>query len=192
MIDLNTLSIFLGIQFSQRDRCITMSQSVYLENVLKAFDMYDCKPRSTPCEQNLNSYSEANVNTDDTRRYRQMVGSLIYAMTCTRPDLAFVVTKLSQHLSCPDSGDWAMLKHVLQYVKKTSSFEMTFTEPPNDLRLHAFCDADWASSPSDRRSITGYFVRPNENGPPVSWKSNKQTSVAPKVQTHRHQIPLYT
>ena len=103
--DLGSLSTFLGIQFTQHEGCITMSQSIYLENVLKTFDMYDSKPRSTPCEQNLSSYSEANVQIDDNRRYRQMVGSLIYAMTCARPDLAFVVTKLSQHLSCPDSSD---------------------------------------------------------------------------------------
>ena len=57
-------------------------------------------------------------------------------------------------------------------------FKKTFMKSPNDLRLHTFCDADWASSPSDRRSITGYFVSLNENGPPVSWKSKKQTSVA--------------
>lgn len=178
MKDLGSLSTFLGIQFTKHEGRITMSQSIYLENVLKTFDMYDSKPRSTPCEQNLSSYSEANVQIDDNRRYRQMVGSLIYAMTCTRPDLAFVVTKLSQHLSCPDSGDWAMLKHVFQYVKKTYSSKMTFTKSPSDLRLHAFCDADWASSLADRRSVTGYFVCLNENGPPVSWKSKKQASVA--------------
>lgn len=146
-----------------------MSQSIYLENVLKTFDMYDSKPRSTPCEQNLSSYSEANVQIDDNRRYRQMVGSLIYAMTCARPDLAFVVTKLSQHLSCPDSSDWAMLKHVFQYVKKTHSSKMAFKKSPSDLRKQAFCDAYWASSSADGRSVTGYFVCLIEKGPSVSW-----------------------
>ena len=63
--------------------------------------------------------SLANVveqNLPDQRRYREVVGSL-YAMTCTRPDLSWVLTKLSQHLENPDNSNWIMLKHVLQYVK---------------------------------------------------------------------------
>ena len=95
MKDLGKLSIFLGIKFHQGDESITMSQAHYLENVLKVFDMQDCKPRSTICELNMNSYLESNAPIQDSRKYRQMIGSLIYAMTCTRPDLAFVVTKLS-------------------------------------------------------------------------------------------------
>ena len=89
-----------------------MSQAHYLENVLKTFNLSDCKPRSTPWEQNLKAFSESKSDENGNRKYRQMIGSLIYAMTCTRPDIAFVVTKLSQHLLCPEPSDWAMLKHV--------------------------------------------------------------------------------
>ena len=126
---------------------------------------------------NLNSYLESQNVTLDSRKYRQMVGSLIYAMTCTRPDLAFVVTKLSQHLSCPESADLAMLKHVFQYVKKTVSHKLSFIKQKEEIRLFAYCDADWATS-ADRRSISGYVVSLSNNGPPISWKSKKQASVA--------------
>ena len=169
--------MFLGIKFHQRDESITMSQAHYLENVLKVFDMQDCKPRSTLCELNMNSYLESNAPIQDSRKYRQMVGSLIYAMTCTRPDLAFVVTKLSQHLSCPESSDWAMLKHAFQYVKKTVSHKLNFMKQKEEMRLIAHCDADWATS-ADRRSISGYVVSLSSCGPPISWKSKKQASVA--------------
>ena len=99
-------------------------------------------------------------------------------MTCTRPDLSYVITKLSQHLSCPDAADWVMLKHTLRYIKHTSGYCLTFRKSVADLRLIAYCDADWASSLIDRHSITGYCISLSETGSPISWKSKKQKSVA--------------
>ena len=177
MKDLGKLSMFLGIKFHQRDECITMLQAHYLKNVLKVFDMQDCKPRSTPCELKMNLYLESNAPIQDSSKYRQMVGSLIYVMTCTRPDLAFAVTKLSQHLSSPESSEWATLKDAFQYVKKTVSHKLNFMKQKEEMRLIAHCDADWATS-ADRRSISGYVVSLSSSGPPISWKSKKQGSVA--------------
>eukprot|EP00111_Clytia_hemisphaerica_P017623 TCONS_00052138-protein len=107
-----------------------------------------------------------------------MVGSLIYAMTCTRPDLSYCITKLSQHLSNPTPGDWIMLKHVFCYVKGTVDYKLKFHKSKKGLRLNAFSDADWASSTDDHRSITCYCTSLNEHGPIISWKSKKQPSVA--------------
>ncbi|XP_066933567.1 uncharacterized protein [Clytia hemisphaerica] len=139
--------------------------------------MKTSKPKTTPCEQNINSYDEATHQTYNNHQYRQMVGSLIYAMNCTRPDLSFVVTKLSQNLSCPDPGDCAMIKHVFQYINKTVDHKLTFRKSSTPLRVHAFSDADWATSVEDRRSVTGYSISLNPEGPAVSWKSKKQSSV---------------
>ena len=115
MKDLGPLTSFLGIQFNSTNNCVTMNQSDYLQNVLHKFGFFDCKPRSTPCEQVPNSYQdqESTESSDsDIKLYRQMVGSLLYAMTCTRPDLSYVDTILSQHLSKPNSADWTMINHV--------------------------------------------------------------------------------
>ena len=57
-----------------------------------------------------------NPNKVDISKYREMVGSIVYAMVCTRPDLSYVITKLSQHLSSPTEGDLITLKHVFQYI----------------------------------------------------------------------------
>ena len=178
MKDLGELSTFLGIQFDRNDSVIKMNQSYYLKNVLKKFEMENVKPRSTPCEINLSSY-ETDDSTDDVideRKYREIVGSLVYAMVCTRPDLCYVVTKLSQHLSKPTSSDWVILKHVFQYIKGTIDYGLTFRK--SDLNLFAFCDADWASTLDNRRSISGYCFMLSANGPAISWKSKKQKSVA--------------
>ena len=160
-----------------------MSQTRYLQHVLFRFGLNECKLRSMPCELNPDAYynNTDNVTIDEAeiKKYRQMVSSLTYTMTCTRPDLSFAVTKLSQHLSKPTSGDWTMLKHVFRYIKQTVDYTMIFSKSRDDkLRLYAYCDADWASSLEDRRSTTGYCVSLNEESPPISWKSKKQASIA--------------
>ena len=179
MKDLGQISWFLGIQFKQTNNGIEMSQSHYLRTILERFGMDQCKPRSTPCELKLSAYTDE-IDDDcpeDERTYREIVGSLVYAMTCTRPDLSWVVTKLSQHLSRPCKADWIMLKHVLRYIKGSIDFKLQYSKSLNGLRLFGYSDADWGSS-EDRRSTSGYYFSLNENGPAVSWKSKKQPTVA--------------
>ena len=121
MKDLGELSSFLGISFKITEDFISVNQSHYLKVVLKRFNLFDCKGRSTPSEVNLASYEVNNINPDeiDTTKYRQMVGSIIYAVTCTRPNLPLIVMKLFQNLSNPRLCDLLLLKQVLQYIKKT-------------------------------------------------------------------------
>lgn len=177
MKDLGPLSHFLGIDFEQGDGFVKMSQKRYLTKVLERFQMSDCKPRSTPSELKLET-DYSNENLTDARKYREAVGSLIYAMTCTRPDICWVVTKLSQYLSRPTEAHWVAIKHVLRYIKGTLDHELCYRKCDNDLRLFGYSDADWASSKEDRRSITGYCFSLTECGPLVSWKSRKQPTVA--------------
>ena len=87
-------------------------------------------------------------------------------MIATRPDLCYIVTKLSQY----------MAKHVLRYLNGTIAHSLTFKKSES-LNLFGFCDADWANC-SDRRSITGYVFSLSHDGPLISWKSRKQQTVA--------------
>lgn len=80
--------------------------------------MQDCKPRSSPCEPKLN-YNDGDAKLSDPRKYRGAVGSLIYLSSCTRPDLSYVVSKLSKYLSKPTEEQWITVKHVLKYLKGT-------------------------------------------------------------------------
>ena len=177
MKDLGQLNHFLGIDFNRSNGQISMSQEEYIEKILKKFGMSDCKPRGTPCEANPNAYENEDDEVVDQTSYREMIGSLIYAMVCTRPNLSYAVTKLSQHLACPTAADLTMLKHVFRYLKKTSNYCLTYSKSSTDLQIFAFCDADWAAS-KDRRSISGYCVSLNVNGPLISWKSKRQNSIA--------------
>lgn len=95
-----------------------------LKKILERFNIHGCKPRSTPCEQKLN-YTDDAAPSDFTR-YREAVGSLIYFIVCTRPDLSFVVSKLSQYFTEPTEQQWVSVKHVLRYLKGTSNRKLCY------------------------------------------------------------------
>ena len=130
--------------------------------------MSDCKPKP----------SEDSEELTDPKLYRARVGSLIYVMTGTRPDLCYVVTKLSQKMYKPTQADLGAAKHVLRYLKGTQELGLTFKKSVSPLNLEGFCDSDWGASTTDRRSITGYNFQLSSTGPLISWKSHKQQTVA--------------
>lgn len=177
MKDLGQLKHFLGIDFDFSDDCIKMSQEKYTNKILQRFNMSECRVRDTPCEQKL-EYSNDAVKMTDIRMYREAVGSLIYLTTCTRPDLSFVVSRLSQYLAEPTEEQWVTVKHVLRYLKGTANKGLTFRRSTENLGIKAYSDADWAADASDRRSTTGYCVSLSENSALVSWKTKKQPTVA--------------
>ena len=179
MKDLGQLSLFLGIHFVFRNGSIEINQTRYLEKVLEKFRMSECKPRSTPYEMNVSKICDDDcVEKADPHLYRSIVGSLIHAMTSTRPDLCYIVTKLSQYMANPFDVHLVMAKHVLRYIKGTLDYSLIFKNDCDNLKLIGFSDADWASSLSDRRSITGYAFMLSECSSPVSWRSKKQQTVA--------------
>ena len=177
MKDLGRLSWFFGLEFNCEDGVIMMNQSQFIKRVLKKFNMEKCKPRSLPCETGTNKISEDESEPADVRLYREIVGSLVYIMTSTRPDLSYSITKLSQHLDKPTLMHLNAAKHVLRYLKGTIDKNLVFRKSEEPLSISGFCDADWGAS-EDRRSITGYGFRLSSNGPLISWKSRKQPTVA--------------
>ena len=84
MPDFGKLSYFLGIQFKFEGNSVKMTQPLYLQKIVERFDMQDCKPKKTPCDPNLH-LSDSDGRSVDVSRYRELIGSLIYAMTYTRP-----------------------------------------------------------------------------------------------------------
>ena len=145
-----------------------------MKNIFKKFDMENCKIKATSCE--LFYKDELSNDIINKKKYLDIGGSLVYLMICTWPDLSYVVTKLSQHLSKSNSSDWVLLKHVFKYIKDTVNHCLTFWK--SDLNLSEYCDADSASSLENRQSILGYCFVLSDNGPAISWKSKKQSSVA--------------
>ena len=176
MKDMGILSWFLGIQFVFNDRYIELNQSNYVEKVVRKFKLDNCNPKSIPCDTSLNR--DKNVDSkllEDPKLYREIVGSLIYIMTGTRPDISYIVSVLSQNMSKPTYFHLGIAKYVLKYLKGTSEYSLKFYSC--DLNLFGFCDSDWGGS-EDRRSLSGYCFKLSDSSSPVSWKTKKQTTVA--------------
>lgn len=152
-----------------------MNQGSYIQDILKRFGMANANPVSTPLDPNVKLVPS---NEDKLRGaslpYRELVGALMYVATCTRPDISFAVSYLSQFGTCYDSTHWTAAKRILRYLKGSLELGLKYrrTEEP----VRGYVDADWANCPVDRRSYTGHtFVL---GGAPVSWESRKQRTVA--------------
>ena len=175
MKDLGVISDFLGISFELGEGVIKMNQRKYVVKVLDKFGMTNCKPKSTPSEQKLVFSDEA--KPFDSNLYRQAIGSLIYLMVCTRPDISYIVSKLSQYCENPTDDHWIAVKHVFRYLKGTMDYSLCFYKCTDSLKLTGYSDADWAGA-SDRKSTSGYCFKLNEDSSVISWKSRKQPTVA--------------
>jgi hypothetical protein len=175
--DRGELNWFRGIDFTRLpDGSYKMSQARYARSVLKRFNMLDCKPTATPVALGTEfKRPEEKVNIEFP--YRQAIGSLIYLMTGTRPDISWTVSKLSQFLENYDESHVTATKRVLRYIKNTIMYSLLFSRN-TDSQLTGYCDADWAGDINDRRSTTGYVFKLGNGGAPISWNTKKQTTVA--------------
>ncbi len=106
--------------------------------------------------------------------YASAIGSLMYAMLCTRPDIAYGVSVTSRFQSDPGLEHWIAVKNILKYLRRTK--DMILVYGGGELRLDGFTDADFQSDVDDRKSISGYLF--TCNGGAISWKSSKQPTTA--------------
>eukprot|EP00253_Pinus_taeda_P017555 PITA_17555 len=113
------------------------------------------------------------------KRTCPVFGSLMYAMVCTRPDIAHEMGVLSRFTSKPRKEHWTTVKRVFKYLRGTSDYGLYYQGRPGldrVLDIHVFVDADWAGDMDQRRSTSGYVF--NLFGGAISWMSKKQFVVA--------------
>ncbi|GJQ99262.1 zinc finger, CCHC-type containing protein [Tanacetum coccineum] len=104
--------------------------------------------------------------------YSRVIGCLMYAMTCTRPDIAFAVGKLSRYTSNPGTQHWQAIQRVLKYVKKTMDYRLVYYGYPSV--LEGYTDASWISNTKDNSSTSGWseFVALAAAGKEAEWLKN--------------------
>lgn len=106
--------------------------------------------------------------------YSSAVGSLMYVMVCTRPDLAYSVSVVSRYMVNPNRDHWSAVKRIFRYLKGTSDVGLIFVVIKSVVT--GYSDSDYAADLDLRRSLTGYvFTLGNAV---VSWKATLQSSVA--------------
>jgi hypothetical protein len=111
--------------------------------------------------------------------YASAVDSLMYAMVCTRPDIAHAVGVLSRYMSKPGKEHLTAVKRVFRYLRGTVSYGLCYkgrSRLDRVVDIHGFVDADWAGDLDHRRSTSGYVF--NLFGGAISWMSKRQVVVA--------------
>ncbi|XP_071916254.1 secreted RxLR effector protein 161-like [Coffea arabica] len=106
--------------------------------------------------------------------YSNAVGSIIYAMVCTRPNIAQAVSMVSKYMSCPGKAHWQAVKWILRYLRGTSNYSLEFGR--NNDTLVGFADSDYVGDLDKRRSLSGYVFCIGDCA--VSWKATLQPVVA--------------
>jgi hypothetical protein len=97
MKDIGLMHYFLGLEVWQRTGQIFLGQGKYAADILRGFEMTDCKPMSMPMKTNLKKLDAFESELVDPTLYRQLIGSLMYLVN-TRPDICFVFNTLSQFM----------------------------------------------------------------------------------------------
>ncbi|CAI5460438.1 unnamed protein product [Closterium sp. Yama58-4] len=168
----------MGITRDRQARTISLSQEFYINNVLKRFEMELCTPVATPQPlQHLLTAPTVPTPEACSTPYPELVGSLMYAMMCTRPYLAYPVSVLSRYVALGPFTDLhkKAAKRVLRYLQGTKSHVLTLggLSPP---RLEGYTDSSWADDQTDRRSSQGYCFTLGSGI--FSWRSTKSSAVS--------------
>ncbi|XP_074314460.1 secreted RxLR effector protein 161-like [Silene latifolia] len=176
-------SYVIGVEISQdrSQRTLGLSQKAYIMKVLERFNMVKCNPNDVPIQKgdkfslSMCPKTELERNAMKNFPYASMVGSLMYAQVCTRPDISLAVGMLGRYQSNPGMGHWSAAKKVLRYLKGTMNKILTYRHT-DQLEVIGYADSDFGGCVDSRKSTFGYVFA--LAGGAISWKSAKQTIIA--------------
>ena len=165
------IDYILGIKVENKNNKYSISQTGFIENLLKRFNIQTSRKVKTPCSGD--DPKNENKTLFDKTKYKSAIGSLIYLSRCTRPDIAFAVQKASRRSENPNVSDWNKVVKIMKYLKHHKDYKITYD---GEGEINAFADADFAGDLDDRKSTSGYIILMGKN--PICWCSRKQKSVA--------------
>ncbi|WVZ88719.1 LOW QUALITY PROTEIN: hypothetical protein U9M48_035204 [Paspalum notatum var. saurae] len=184
MKDLGEAAYILGIKIcrDRSRRLIGLSQSTYIDKVLKRFNMHDSKKGFLPMSPGtILSKTQCPSTTDEQKRmseipYASAIGSIMYAMICTRPDVSFASSVTSRYQWCPGEGHWIAIKNILKYLRRSKDVFLVFGGE-EELIVKGYTDAGFQTDKDDSRSKSdSYSASMVER-----WKSSKQDTIANSV-----------
>ena len=163
MKDLGELHWLLNLKIKQdrTSKLISFSQEAYIDKMLKQLNLEDSKTHITPVDPNILLTKDQCYSTDKEKAtmskipYREARGSLMWAVVATQPDVAFVVSLLSQFLENLEEVHWKAVKRVMRYLKGMKNYKLSLGN--NHDGLIGYADADWASQ-DHRHSISAYIL----------------------------------
>ena len=161
----------LGMKVEQNDAGISISQPLFTQQIIDAYNMSNARGCMTPHEK---TWLQPTVDKSEALLkdvpYRSIVGSNMYLKEMTRPDICFSTHQLSKFVHNPSKVHWNAAKKVVRYLINTKKLGI-FYPKDNKLILHGYADADFAND-SSRKSTTGYVFFLGKC--PVSWRTQLQ------------------
>jgi hypothetical protein len=173
MKDLNEVDTILGIKVKKHSEGYALCQSHYIEKMLLKFKHLGIKEANTPFDSSI-KLNDNSGRAITQLEYASAIGSMMYAMHCTIPDIAFVVCRLSRYTSNPSIDHWKAIDRVLGYLKRTINLGIFYSKFPTV--LEGYSDASWITSTSDNKSTSGWVF--TLGGCAISWASKKQTCIS--------------
>ncbi|WJZ97236.1 hypothetical protein VitviT2T_015857 [Vitis vinifera] len=158
----------------------SLSKAAYIDKVLVKFAMENSKKGNLPSRHGVHLSKEQCPKTpqdeEKMRRvpYASAVGSLMYAMLCTRPNICFAVGVVSRYQSNPGLDHWVAVKHILKYLRRKRNYMLVYSS--RELIPIGYTDSDFQSDRDSRKSTSGVVF--TLRGGAIIWRSVKQTCVA--------------
>ena len=182
MKDLGVAKKILGMEI-MGDRVagrLSLSKKRYIEKVLRRFNMENAKPITTPLAAHfrlssaLCPWSDEEVDYMSKVPYSSAMGSLMYAMVCSRLNLAYVISAVNKYMEKHGKEHWKAVQWIMRYLRGSSSVCLQFGRTRDGVA--GYVDSDYAGDFDKRRSLTGYVF--TIGGCAISWKATLQSTVA--------------
>lgn len=177
MTDLGQLKWILGIEVSIQKDFITLDQRRYLETMWNKFNLGEDSTIRTPLFKDALAILTTEDKDEKTvdKPYQSLLGSLMYLMVGTRPDIHYSIGLLARFSTAPKEKHWTALKNLLRYVWNTRDAKLKY-ERNVSFDSIAYSDSDFAGDRISRKSTSGYVTTIGNTA--VTWKSKKQTITA--------------
>ncbi|GJX42891.1 retrotransposon protein, putative, ty1-copia subclass [Tanacetum coccineum] len=163
--DLGEATFILGIKIyrDRSKRLIRLGQNAYMDKILKRYKMDNSKRSHIPMQERLDLNKTQGASTPkEVKRmqnvpYASVVGSIMYAVRCTRPDVAFAQNITSRFQQNPSELHWTAVKNILKYLRNTKDMFLVYGgNPEAELRVDCYCDTGFETDIDDMKSQTGY------------------------------------
>ena len=155
---------------------IEISQQEYIETLIDKYNLNDGKEVETPMAVSTELLETETSETKLQQPFQELIGSLLYLANNSRPDICFVVNKLSQCITKMNSTHLNAAKRVLRYLKGTEMYKLKYRTGEGKLKVVCYCDSDFAGDTISRKSTSGCVLVLNNS--PISWFSRKQKCIA--------------
>lgn len=169
---------YLGFSITRDENgTFYIDQRSHIKRLIKETNMEDAKTSNVSIDLGYEKVIDDDHCFEDKQKYQSLIGKLLYLGVHARPDILASVCILSQRNSKPRQYDWNEAKRIIRYLKGTVNLQLKLgTDETAYDGLAVYSDANWAQSPLDRKSVSGYIIQ--LYGSTIAWGCKKQTCVA--------------